>query len=142
MGVGSGGKGGRVLPLLPDFQAWYKYSRWRLKSAIFRPFFAIFRSFFSLGPPWKRQIVLFFGVFANFWSFFRCPPLENFLPTPLTAISDMWAAWAAAIRLCNKNCFKNPHDTLTNYFLKGTITTQGRRQKYFQGRGPTQKTEN
>jgi len=45
MGVGSGG----YAPL--DFRtSWYKYSKQRLNSAIFRPVFAIFRSFFPLAP--------------------------------------------------------------------------------------------
>jgi len=48
MSVDSGGQGG-MLPSL-DFQTWYKYSRKRLKSVIFCPFFAIFWSFFPLPP--------------------------------------------------------------------------------------------
>jgi len=86
MGVCSGGQGG-PWPTL-DFQTWYKYSRQRLKSAIFWSFFAIF-GLFSVPPCWKRlNSAIFRYFFANFLSFFRCPPppLENFLPTPLAFI--------------------------------------------------------
>jgi len=47
MGVGSGEQGA-VAPL--DFQTWYKYSVDRGLNVLFRPFFAIFRSFFPLPP--------------------------------------------------------------------------------------------
>jgi len=52
MGVGSEvvGRAGPWPPM--DFQTWYKYSRYRLKSAIFRPFLLIF-GFFSVGSPEK-----------------------------------------------------------------------------------------
>jgi len=51
-------------------------------------FFAIFRSFFFVGQPWKRLYSAIFLVF--FWYFsilFPLPsPLEIFLPTPLTKV--------------------------------------------------------
>jgi len=66
-----------------DFHTWYKYSRQRLKSALFRCFFAIFRSFFRC-PPGRGLIVLFSVFFAIFRYFFPLPTLlEIFLPTRL-----------------------------------------------------------
>jgi len=66
MGVGSGEQEGRAPTL--DFQTWYKYSKKRLKSAIFRPFFAGFRSFFPLASP--GRIMLFFGIFLLIFGVF------------------------------------------------------------------------
>jgi len=69
IGVGSGGKGDRAPPY---FHTWYKYSKKRLKSAIFRCFFAIFWSFFCcLLPPWKRlDSAIFWSFLLFFWYFF------------------------------------------------------------------------
>jgi len=64
----------------------FKHGTNRGLKVLFSAFFAIFRYFFPFAPPGRYQIVLFFGnlLFANFWSFFRCPPLlENFLPDAL-----------------------------------------------------------
>jgi len=70
MGVGSGGQGGRA-PL--NFHTWYKYSKYRLKKAIFRPFFLLFFVFFSVSPPLPRKwlngaifryFLLIFGIFS------------------------------------------------------------------------------
>jgi len=72
MGVDSGGQGGAVAPL--DFQTWYKYSKKRLKSAIFRPFLLFF-GLFSVGPSWKRLNSAIFRYFLIiFGLFFHCPP--------------------------------------------------------------------
>jgi len=75
MGVGSGGG-----PAPPGFYTWDKNSRERLKSAIFRCFFAIFLVFFPLPPIEEAQLCYFSDFFAIFWSFFPLlpPPLEIF----------------------------------------------------------------
>jgi len=68
MGVGRG-RGGHGPP---KFSNMVQYSRWRLKSAIFRPFFR--------WPPWKRLAPLgkvknvFFFVFFSYFSFFNPLP--------------------------------------------------------------------
>jgi len=56
-----------------DFYSWHKYSKYRIKSAIFRCFFAIF-GLFSVSPPGRGLIVLFFGLFCYFLVFFLLPP--------------------------------------------------------------------
>jgi len=68
MGVGSWGQGEAMATL--DFHTWYKYSRYRLNSAVF----------------WS--LLLFFGrlFFLLFSVFIPLPPLEIFLPTPLSVI--------------------------------------------------------
>jgi len=72
------GAGGAVAPL--DIHTWYKYSRERLKSAMFRCFSAIFVA----PPPWKRLNRAIFQTFLLFFGPFSVPPLpEIFLPTPL-----------------------------------------------------------
>jgi len=48
MGVGSGGQG--AVPPTLDFYTWYKYSRERLKSAIFGVFLLFFGLFFRCSP--------------------------------------------------------------------------------------------
>jgi len=40
---------------------------------LFFGLFLLFFGHFSVGPLWKRLNSAIFGIFANFWSFFRCP---------------------------------------------------------------------
>jgi len=94
-------KGGALAPLAPplaplglcpsptlDFYTWYKYSRERLKSAIFRCFFCYFLVFFPLPPLlWKRLNSAIFRIFLLFFGLFSFvlsppppapPPLRKF----------------------------------------------------------------
>jgi len=71
MGVGSEGQGGRGPP---DFHTWYRYSRERLNSAMFRSFIAIFQTF-SVGL------------------------LEIFMPMPLCGCA-LWIPWRILKLFC------------------------------------------
>jgi len=65
MGVGSGSWGVVSSPL--DFHTWYRYSRERLNSAIFRSF-----SVALLSPPERGLTVQFFAIFLLFFGLFFC----------------------------------------------------------------------
>jgi len=54
-----------------------------------------------LAPSWKRQIVLFFGIFANFQSFFRSP-----LPPPEKFTTDALASTRMDIKWFRKKSKK------------------------------------
>jgi len=91
MSVGSGGPGGRKSRAPLDFHTWYKYSREKLKSAIFRCSFAIF-CLFSVAPPppWKRlNSAIFSDFFADFLVFIPLvPPWKIFCRRPWA-----WFPW-------------------------------------------------
>jgi len=83
MRVGSGGRGAL------DFHTWYKYSRERLKSAIFRCFLLFFGIFFRCPPlPWKRLNSAIFRIFCYFSVIFSVAPLPGNFSADALAYSD------------------------------------------------------